>query len=531
MQFSGCDALELRLWGHIEYRLRAVRRPEQRFIFEPLKTDTLVESARPSEEPGLAGFHHLAQDELRGKVDLSAPGFTPHGSFWTSDAHETMTRYSAGEGARLEANSDIGSLALIPFAVDKRNIGLLRLESAQQGTFTADLIESYEAVVETIGLSIAERRAQAALRERVKELSCLYSIARVAEGEISVDEALDRIAVLLPPAWQFPEIAVARIVLDGTAHETADFETTRSQQVAKIVVNGVYRGEVAVGYVDEAPHTINGPFLKEEESLIEAVAREVGDFAEKREAAEERSRMEAQLRHADRLATIGQLAAGVAHEINEPLGSSLGFAQLALKGGNVTESTANDLNKIIASCLQAREIINQLKLFARQAPIQKSWTSVSELVGKALALVEGRCASEGIQLARRSEGDLRDVSADPVQLEQVFVNLVVNAMQAMPGGGTLTVTTRCDGTSVIIEVQDTGVGMTDEVMSQVFDPFFTTKDVGEGTGLGLSVAHGIITAHGGTIDVESAAGSGAKFTVRLPLATMPETEAREGTGR
>ncbi len=376
LQFSGCDALELRLWGHIAYRLRAVRQPQQQFIFEPSSPDALENRAPASEDTGLAGFHRLAQDELRGTVDLSAPCFTPHGSFWTSDVHDTMTRYAAGKGARLEANSDIRSFSLIPFAVDERNIGLLRLESAQQGAFTSDLIESYEAVVETIGLSIAERRAQAALRERVKELSCLYSIARVAEGDLRVGEALDRIAALLPPAWQFPEIAVARIVLDGTAHETADVEATRSQQVAKIVVNGEYRGEVAVGYVDEVRHAINGPFLKEEESLIEAVARDVGDFVEKRETAKERSRMEAQLRHADRLATIGQLAAGVAHEINEPLGGILGFAQLALKGGNVTESTAADLNKIIASSLHAREIVNQLKLFARQAPIQKSRTSV-----------------------------------------------------------------------------------------------------------------------------------------------------------
>jgi signal transduction histidine kinase len=507
-----------------------VRQPEQHFVFEPLSTDALEDRATSLEETGLAGFHRLAQDELCGRVDLSAPCFTPHGSFWTGDVRETITRYSVGEGARLETCSDTKSLALIPFAVDERNVGLLRLESAQQGAFTGDLIESYEAVVETIGLSIAERRARAALRERVKELSCLYTIARVAESDLSVDEALDRIAALLPPAWQFAEIAVARIVLDGTIHETADFEATRSQQVAKIVVNGVCRGAVAVGYVDQVRHAINGPFLKEEESLIEAVARDVGDFVEKRETAKERSRMEAQLRHADRLATIGQLAAGVAHEINEPLGGILGFAQLALKGGNVTESTVADLNKIIASSLHAREIVNQLKLFARQAPIQKSRTSVFDIVGKALALVEGRCASEGIELVRRSEGDLHDVNADPVQLEQVFVNLVVNAIQVMPGGGALTVATGCDESSAIIEVQDSGAGMTDEVMRQVFNPFFTTKDVGEGTGLGLSVAHGNITAHGGTIDVESEAGTGAKFTVRLPLAAVPETEGREGPG-
>ncbi|UCC48640.1 MAG: GHKL domain-containing protein, partial [Gemmatimonadota bacterium] len=118
------------------------------------------------------------------------------------------------------------------------------------------------------------------------------------------------------------------------------------------------------------------------------------------------------------------------------------------------------------------------------------------------------------------------LQADPVQLKQVVVNLAVNAVQAMPGGGTLTVVVRSDESSVVIEVQDTGIGMTKEVMGQIFNPFFTTKDVGEGTGLGLCVVHGIVASHGGTIDVESEVGEGSKFTVRLPYQANPGTEVR-----
>ena len=229
------------------------------------------------------------------------------------------------------------------------------------------------------------------------------------------------------------------------------------------------------------------------------------------------------------MATIGHLSAGVAHEINEPLGGILGFAQLAKKGPAVKESTARDLDKIIASCLQAREIVSKLKLFARQAPLQKTGVSLAEVVEDACSLVEGRCSDEGIDIVADFDAELSNVHADSIQLKQVLTNLAVNAMQAMPEGGTLRITTRLDGKMAVIEVEDTGIGMAENVVKEAFNPFFTTKDVGEGTGLGLSVVHGIIIAHGGTIEVESDVGEGAKFTIRLPLSATPGAQVGQET--
>ena len=138
-------------------------------------------------------------------------------------------------------------------------------------------------------------------------------------------------------------------------------------------------------------------------------------------------------------------------------------------------------------------------LFARQTPPTKTRVNLNTVITEGLYLVEARCAKEGVELVRRLEPDLPDIIADPSQLHQVLVNLVVNAVQAMPGGGTLTIRTgRSDG-HVALVVEDTGCGMTEEVRRQIFIPFFTTKDVSEGTGLGLSVVHGIVSAHGGTI--------------------------------
>jgi signal transduction histidine kinase len=526
LEFSGCAALELRLRGDIEYRWRAVARPEPSFEYEALAAggpeDELASSARRRQ----SDLRRIVDDELQGVVEDGSPCFTEYGSFWTGDVAETVARYSSQKDVRLSVYPDTTSMALIPFRVDVNNVGVLRLECGRRDTFALDMMEGYEAMAETLGLAIAQRRAQRALRERVKELSCLYSIARVIEdNKGSVEEAMERIVQLLPPAWQFPETAVARITLDGNTYVAGEFDAARSRQIAKIVVSGKYRGDVEVGYVDDLPQAVDGPFLREEEHLIGGVAREIGEFLERRQAEAERLTLEAQLRHSDRLATIGQLAAGVAHEINEPLGSILGFAQLAQKSGDLPEGTADDMNKIVAACLQAREIVNKLKLFARQAPIQTAWVELAGVVDEALSLVKNRCASQGIEVVRRLEAEPCKILADPVQLKQVVVNLVVNSIHAMPGGGTLTVVIRCDDSSATIEVQDSGIGMSEEVVDQIFNPFFTTKDVGEGTGLGLCVVHGIVTAHGGTIDVESEVGSGSRFTVRFPFQDGPESGA------
>jgi signal transduction histidine kinase len=518
LRFSACDYLEVLARGQVEYCLRATVRPNRRFAYGPLAADEPTGNFTLPNGGQAHVLQELVLAELGGTVDHSAPCFTPYGSFWTSDVRETVSQYSVGEGVQLSREADTVSMALIPFAIDEANLGLLRLERAERRAFSSKKIESYEAVVETIGLAIAQRRAQAALRERVKELSCLYGIARVIEtAGVDVGLALERIALLLPPAWQYPDIAVSRIVFDGSTHGTTHTHGVIARQSADIVVGGVPRGAVEVGYVEEVPHAFKGPFLEEEEHLIQAIAREVGDYVERCQVAAERGRLEKQLHHADRLATIGKLVAGVAHEINEPLGSILGFAQLAQKGGDVTDGTRRDLNKIIASCLQAREIVQKLKIFARQAPIEKRWIAVSDVVGEALSFVRGRCVNQGIEVIQRSEGDLHKIEGDPVQLKQVLVNLAVNAVQAMDDGGTLTVTTRGSDDAVIIEVADTGTGMSDDVLKQLFNPFFTTKDVGEGTGLGLSVVHGIVKAHGGEIHVESVVGEGSKFTVQLPV--------------
>lgn len=253
------------------------------------------------------------------------------------------------------------------------------------------------------------------------------------------------------------------------------------------------------------------------------MARQIGLIIERKQAEEDRLRLHAQLRHADRLATVGMLAAGVAHELNEPLGNILGFAQLAKKCADAPDSVKHDMEKIETASLYARSIIQKLLVFARQIPPEKRPVNLNEVVADGLFFFDARCAKEGIELVRVLCPDLPEIVADPVQWNQVVVNLVVNAIQSMEGGGgRITVQTAFDGKEVSLIVEDNGSGMKKTDLDRIFEPFFSTKDVGQGTGLGLSVVHGIVAAHGGSIKVDSKIKEGTRFEIRIPAELIYE---------
>jgi signal transduction histidine kinase len=360
--------------------------------------------------------------------------------------------------------------------------------------------------------------SEAELRERVKELSCLYEVTLAfVEHRADLRGCFRRIAEILPGAWRLSDTASACIRLDGLQEQTPGFTDAPHRLSADIVVGGKRRGSVAVAYGGPArPGGQPDLFLDEERALLDAVARQVAVFVGSVESEERRASAEAQLRHADRLATIGQLAAGVAHELNEPLGNILGFAQLALKSPGLPRQASDDLDKIVRAALHGREVIRKLLVFARQAPAARSRLALNGLVEEVLFLMEAGCEQPGIRFVRLLAPDLPEIDADPVQIRQVIVNLVVNSIQAISGGGVVTVGTSREAGGVALRVEDTGCGMTPEVARQAFDPFFTTKDVGKGTGLGLAVVEGIVAAHGGSIDLETSPGRGSVFIVHLP---------------
>jgi two-component system NtrC family sensor kinase len=230
-----------------------------------------------------------------------------------------------------------------------------------------------------------------------------------------------------------------------------------------------------------------------------------------------------QLIQAEKLNAIGQLAASVAHEINNPLAGVLVYSQLLTKrlksdSFDKAEAIAN-LAKIEAAVNHCSRIIRGLLDFSRQSEPKLQPVTTSSIIDQVMLLVGHQAEMNKVQVIREEAPSLPPVMADFGQLQQVLVNLVVNAVQAMPGGGKLTIHTSLDKDGwVEVAVEDTGHGIAPEHMDKLFTPFFTTKEQGKGVGLGLAVSYGIIERHGGKIEVKSEVGKGSTFTIRLPAA-------------
>ena len=237
-----------------------------------------------------------------------------------------------------------------------------------------------------------------------------------------------------------------------------------------------------------------------------------------------RVRLEEQLQHSDKMASIGLLAAGVAHEVNTPLAGISSYTQMLL-GVEQSPETSSLLEKIEKQSFRAAKIVNNLLNFSRSAGIEAELLDLNKVVTDVLSLLEHQFDGSRITLRRELASELPLVSGNENRLQQVFFNLMLNARDAMSHGGWLTLTSRTEGEAVVVEVKDTGTGIEPEAVRRIYDPFFTTKGVGQGTGLGLSVSYGIVQEHGGSITVDSVPGQGTTFTVALPKSRSAEAAA------
>jgi signal transduction histidine kinase len=227
-----------------------------------------------------------------------------------------------------------------------------------------------------------------------------------------------------------------------------------------------------------------------------------------------------QLIQAEKLTSLGQMAASIAHEVNNPLAGVLVYTQLLarkLNSGTFTkEGALETLTKMETELTRSSRLIRNLLDFSRQSPPALREVSINNVLERAIDLVAFSAKPKGVKIEKELNPSLPDIMADFDQLQQVSVNLIINALQAMPEGGTLTLRTSTDNSHLKIEVQDTGHGISKENMRKLFTPFFTTKEKGKGVGLGLAVAYGIIQRHKGRIEVQSQVGKGTTFTIFLP---------------
>jgi signal transduction histidine kinase/CheY-like chemotaxis protein len=518
---------------------------------------------------------------------------------------------------------------------------------------------AYQSIGEDI---TARKRAEFALRERVKELTCLHGLARVVEEEgESAESILTGSVKLLPPAWRFPEDAAARIVADGRTFQSGEFPDTAARLSAPLLVEKREPGTVEVAYRGDHPDADEGPFLKQERALLDTFAKRLGRMLERIQAQDERAaayqqlqaseehakrlqrqvgyilgatntgidiidsefniryinpewqahygdpggrkcyeyfmdrsepcpdcgilkaletkqpavteetlpkegnrpvqvttfpfqdddgewlvaevntditerkRGEAQLRQAQKMEAIGKLAGGVAHDFNNILTGISGYTELLCDEFKPDSPAGQDLREIGRLAHRAADLTGQLLAFSRRQTIEPVVLNINAAVENATKMLR-RLIREDIDLQLHLAPDLGACEADPTQIEQVLFNLAVNARDAMPDGGKLTIETGnadldsdyaeqhvavTPGSYVVLAVTDTGCGMDEETQAQVFEPFFTTKDPGHGTGLGLATVYGIVKQNGGYIWVYSEPGRGTTFKVYLPRVEQP----------
>jgi two-component system, NtrC family, sensor kinase len=280
--------------------------------------------------------------------------------------------------------------------------------------------------------------------------------------------------------------------------------TTRHETARRLLVN------VATTPLRDSDEAIAGTIL-----IIEDISTRV--------------QLEEQLQISEKMASIGLLAAGVAHEVNTPLTGISSFTQMLLQNAEPDDPRTKVLEKIERQTFRAAKIVNGLLNLARPAQVDSGPIDLHAVISDVLSLLEHQLRNGRIQVRKELQAPGPIVQAIEYKLQQVFLNLFLNARDAMPRGGWLTIATSAGGDGmVVVEVSDTGSGIPPDQLSRIYDPFFTTKDIGKGTGLGLSITYGIVQEHGGTITCDSTVGKGTRFTLTLPGAAR---ELRRDAGR
>jgi len=488
------------------------------------------------------------------------------------------------------------------------------------------------------------------LGERIKEINCLYSISNLFElQDISMDELFQKIVNLMSLSWQYPEITCSRIVFDKQEYLSDNFKESAWKQNISILVDGKKKGEAEVFYLEKMPELDEGPFLNEERDLINEIAERIGQYIERKQADENRYRVEEKLKESEekyrsmmesmdeavyicspdfhieymnpamikrtgynasgeschkvmhgldekcpwcviekvtlgesinyeivspkddriynisnspifhndgsiskltmfrditkikkmeqnlqqsqKMESIGTLAGGIAHDFNNILFPIVGHSEMLLEDVAKDSPFQEGLNEIYTGALRAKELVKQILTFSRQENNELKLMKMQPIVKEALKLIRSSIPAT-IEIKQDLDVSCKVIKADPTQIHQIVMNLATNAYHAMEEAkGVIKVIlkeielTKLDllnpdmkpGTYNCLTVMDTGIGMNKDLLEKIFDPFFTTKDKKKGTGMGLSVTHGIVKSMAGAIQVKSEPGKGTEFNVYFPV--------------
>lgn len=353
------------------------------------------------------------------------------------------------------------------------------------------------------------------LKERIKELTCLYDVSTViVQHEGAMEATLKTICFILKRAWQFSDEAVVALKLDDFYVTTAAVPGNAIFQRSAIQVFNEALGFVKV-YYPSAKFT-EKHFLKEEEKLLNKVCSDIGFLYEKQLNKGKEEQLKRSAERIDRLSILGEITAGIAHELNTPLGNILGFAEF-IHDRTKEKQSKQDSAKIIKAAIYSREVVKKLMFFSCEMPQNMSFVKIKPTVLQALTLLGPNFKKAEVFYKLNFENSSLEAQLDAIQLTQVLFNILINSIYVSPKLSTIAVTVYNDETNFFIEISDEGPGIKEEYKAKIFEPFFTTKPIGEGSGLGLSVVHGIVKSHKGDIISFDNKPKGTVFQIRLPL--------------
>jgi PAS domain S-box-containing protein len=489
---------------------------------------------------------------IRGPTNPKLPFFTAGGSFWTNGTSELLasTTEEDRQGPTRNRCSREGyeSVALVPLRSGDEIIGLLQLNDRRRNRFDLDMIQFFEGVGASIGIALARKRAERELQES-KQLT--DSIVENVPLMIFLKEAGELRFVVFNRAGEEllgydRKDLLGKNNLDLFPPEQAAFFMAKDREaLAEDVLLDIPEEPIDTAKKGLRLLHTRKVCIKGADGVTKYLLGISEDITERKRMEAEREKLEEQFRMSQKMEAIGSLAGGVAHDFNNLLSLILTHTEFAMEGLSESDPVKDDLLEVKQASVRAAALTRQLLAFSRKQvlqPIPLDLNHVAAGVEKMLRRVLG----EDIDLAQSLAPGLGTVWADPGQIEQVLMNLVVNARDAMPRGGKLTIETAnveldeeyaashpsvTPGPYVELAVTDTGCGMDEQTKARLFEPFFTTKERGKGTGLGLSTVYGIVKQSGGSIWVYSEPDQGTTFKIYLPreLSATPVMVSRAST--
>lgn len=353
------------------------------------------------------------------------------------------------------------------------------------------------------------------LKERIKELTCLYDVSSVlAKQDNAIEDKFDAICFILKSAWRFSDDSIVEFKLEHYYNATDTLPVNTIFQNVAITIFGDDLGYIKVHYPSDK--FCNEHFLDDEEKLLKKVVADITAYYEKHLNERKEILLKRSAERIDRLSILGEITAGIAHELNTPLGNILGFAEFINEKSREKQSQ-QDSAKIIKAAIYSREVVKKLMFFSCEMPQNMKFVKVIPILTEALSLLRPNFVKAKLRYQLDIEDFELEAQLDPIQFTQVLFNILINSIYASPLDTIIIIKTYAVDNCFFIEVKDLGTGIDPTIKSKIFEPFFTTKPIGEGSGLGLSVVHGIVKSHKGDIITFDNKPQGTVFQVRLPL--------------